>query len=102
MKLNDFTAALRRYPAANELSVLSDGGYYYMVVDASGKKITPAELGVKLDLNADGDDYVWVDGNIYSHTATITPSDDNRVDVHVKKVTQDSNLDAIIVEGDIP
>ena len=100
MKLNDFVEMLRRYPAANELSVHSDGGYFYLVVDKTGERVNPAELGINLELECG--DYVRVDGNIYSQTATITPSDDEDVDGHVRNVTQYSNSGTIIVEGDIP
>lgn len=100
MKLNDFVDAIRRYPAANELSVHSDGGYFYLVVDETGERIDPNVLGVDLELGHG--DYVRVDGNVYSHKATITPSDDGGVDGHVRKVTQYGNPKAIIVEGDIP
>ena len=105
MKLNDFVEALRRYPKANELSVYSDGGYYYSVVDADGERITPANLGVNLDLERDGldcDEYVRVNGNVYTHTATITPSNDVRDNRHIRNVTQYNNSDTVILEGDIP
>ena len=102
MTLNDFIGALRKYPDANELRVYSDGGYFYSVVGASGKKITPDELGIKLDLDFDGGDYVRVDGNVYSHTATITRSKDIDVDAHVRDVAHTSDSNTIIVKGDIP
>ena len=57
-------------------------------------------LGINLELECG--DYVRVDGNIYSQTATITPSDDKGVDGHVRNVTQYNNSGVIIVEGDIP
>ena len=87
MKLNDFLEALRRYPAANELSVHSDGGYFYLVVDKTGERIDPNVLGINLDLESHVGDYVRVDGNVYSHKATITPSNDACVDGHVREVT---------------
>ena len=102
MKKNDFDEALRKYVDADELSVHSEGGYNYAVVDETGKKLNPAQLGIKLDSNLDGGDYVRVDVNIYSQTAAITLSDDASVDGHVRNVTQDGNSDAVIVEGDVP
>lgn len=100
MRLNEFVDRLRNCPEANDLSVYSDGGYCYMVVDKTGKRITPAELGITLTL--EGGDYVRVDANVYSRTATITPSNDKRDDCHVRAVKHFSRLSADIVTGDIP
>ena len=102
MKLLDFTEALRKYSNANELSFHSDGGYDYMIVDKTGRKLTPAALGINLDFTAECEGYARVDGNVYSHTATITPSSDVRDNGHIRNVTQYDNSDTVSVEGDIP
>ena len=80
----------------------TDGGYDYMIVDKTGRKLTPAALGINLDFTAECEGYARVDGNVYSHTATITPSSDVRDNGHIRNVTQYDNSDTVIVEGDIP
>lgn len=100
MKLDAFVDAIRACPMANDLSVYSDGGYLYLVVDKTGQRITPIELGIRLTL--EGGDYVKVDGNVYSHKAVITPSNDVNDDCHVRTVRHLSGLSADLVTGDIP
>ena len=101
MKLDAFVDALRELPYASDLSVYSDGGYLYRVVnDRTGDAISPAELGIRLTI--EGGDYVKVDGNVYSHTATITPSEVSSADGHVRSVEHLSNFNADLVRGDIP
>lgn len=99
MKASDFAKALMSLPNVSELSVYSDGGYCYRVVDSQGKDVSVAELGIKWTVIQEG--YARIDGDIYNHTATIRQSDDIADDKNVRTIDTEDNKTAVVIHGDI-
>lgn len=99
MKLDEFVDALRNCADAHDLSVYSEGGYWYLATDRNGHKVTPAELGIKLTL--EGGDYVRIESDSFSHMAKIAPSVSDADNVNVLSVGQTNDGRSGIVIGDI-
>lgn len=99
MKLDEFVDALRNCADAHDLSVYSEGGYWYLATDRNGHKVTPAELGIKLTL--EGGDYVRVASDTLSRTAKITSSASETDNINVLSVGQTDDGSSAIVVGDV-
>lgn len=99
MKLADFIEVLRSCADAHNLSVFSEGGYWYLATDRDGRIVSPSELGISLELESG--DYVRVESDVYSRTAKITPSVSVSDNANVSSVGLTEDGHACVVEGDI-
>lgn len=99
MKLDEFVEALCNCADAHDLSVYSEGGYWYLATDRDGHKVTPAELGINLAV--EGGEYVRIVSDALSRTAKITPSDSEADNANVLSVGQTEDGHSGIVIGDV-
>ena len=99
MTMEEIVEGLKSLASVNELSVVSDGGYYYLVVDEHGKPISPSALGLKLSI--EGGEYCRLSSNIYTRTVQVVSTNDPNEKNDVEGIFMSPDKKAGIISGDV-
>ena len=99
MNLLEFAETISAFPNAAELSVVSDGGYGYRVVDDSGNVVSPSALGIVLA--AQKEEFIKVEGDVYAHNAVLKCSDNILDQNKVHSVMPNAVKDILVIRADV-